>query len=249
MAMTQRLLRLALTAALFMVAVPVSAFAQSGPLIDWGPACYAYETGYNAATHKSAPGSVMSIVGVVNGFLGPLSSINPTPPGEEYTFYISGLTTAAGTGTSVGGTLTVFSTVYTGGTITIWHGAPINAAFGTNPPNATAPPTFTDGALFLSGTIPQVTINVTRLNSNGSYVNGNADSGDPANGTWTGGSAIDLLNFGGHPCPFRLTGGWDMRPGDVLTGYVSQFDGKIDSGCPTPAMPSTWGSIKSQYRD
>lgn len=248
--MTKRLLRLAIAAALFVVAVPVSAFAQTGTVIDWGPACYAWETGYNATTHLSATGSTMSIVGVINAFVGPLGSINPTPPGGEYTFYISGLTAKPpGTTTSVGGTLTVFSTTYTGGTITIWNGSPANAAFGTNPPNGTVPSTFTDGALFLSGTIPQVTINVTRFNSNGNWLSGNLDSGDPANCLWTGGSAIGLLSAGGHPCPFRLTGGWDMKPTDVLTGYVSQFDGKIDINCPTANTPSTWGAIKSQYRD
>ena len=40
-----------------------------------------------------------------------------------------------------------------------------------------------------------------------------------------------------------------MRPADVLAGYVSQYDGKIDLNCPTPALPSTWGKIKSSYRD
>ena len=44
--MTRRLLRLALTAALFVVAVPVSAFAQTGTVIDWGPDSYAWENSY-----------------------------------------------------------------------------------------------------------------------------------------------------------------------------------------------------------
>lgn len=248
--MTKRLLRLALTAALFVVAVPVSAFAQTGTVIDWGPACYAYETGYNAATHKSAPGSVMTIVGVINGFVGPLGAIDPNTAGTEYTFVISGLTAnPAGTTVSAGGTLSVFATVYNGGTITIWQGSPRNANFGTNPPNGTVPSTFNDGALFLSGTIPTLTVTVTRFNSNGNWLSGNADSGDPANCLWTGGSAIGLVSSAANPCPFRLTGGWDMKTTDVLAGYVSQFDGKIDLNCPTPATPSTWGSIKSQYRD
>jgi hypothetical protein len=248
--MTKRLLRLALTAALFVVAVPVSAFAQTGTVIDWGPACYAYETGYNATTHKSAPGSVMTIVGVINGFLGPLGAIDPNTAGTEYTFVISGLTAnPAGTTVSAGGTLSVFSTIYNNGTITIWQGSPRNANFGTNPPNGTVPSTFNDGALFLSGSIPQLTVNVTRFNSTGNWLSGNADSGDPANCLWTGGSAIGLVSSALNPCPFRLTGGWDMKPTDVLAGYVSQFDGKIDLNCPTPATPSTWGSIKSQYRD
>jgi hypothetical protein len=92
-------------------------------------------------------------------------------------------------------------------------------------------------------------VTVTRLNSTGGYVNGSLDSGDPANGLWTGGSALSYLSAGGNPCPWRLTGGWDMRPTDVLQGYVSQYDGKIDINCPTPALPSTWGKIKGTYRN
>ncbi|MEP7027201.1 MAG: hypothetical protein ABI960_01275 [Candidatus Eisenbacteria bacterium] len=245
--MTRRLLRLALTAAL--VVVPVSAFAQTGTVIDWGPDCYAWETGYNPVTHISAPGSQMSIVGIVNQFVGPLGSINPNTPGTEYTFYISGFTTAAGTAISAGGTLSVYTTNYSGGTITIWQNSPRNAAFGTNPPNGTVPSTFTDGTLFLSGTIPSLKVAVTRFNSNGNWLSGNADSGDPPNGTWTGGSALESVSAGGHPCPWRLTGGWDMKPSDVLAGYTTQFDGKIDLNCPTAATSSTWGAIKSQYRD
>ena len=245
--MTRRLLRLALTAA-FVVAVPVSAFAQTGTVIDWGPDSYAWETNYNTVTHLSGPGSVLSAVGVVNGFLGPLSSIDPNTAGTEYTYYLTGLTTA-GTTVTAGPTLSVYKTVYTGGTIQIWQGSPRNAAFGTNPPNATVPSTFVDGSLFLAGTVPTFTTTVTRVNATGAYVNGNGDGGDPPNGLWTGGSALALVSAGGNPCPFRLTGGWDMRPVDVLQGYVSQFDGKIDLNCPTPALPSTWGKIKSSYRD
>jgi len=245
--MTRRLLRLALTAA-FVVAVPVSAFAQTGTVIDWGPDSYAWETNYNTVTYLSGPGSVLSAVGVVNGFLGPLSSIDPNTAGTEYTYYLTGLTTA-GTTVTAGPTLSVYKTVYTGGTIQIWQGSPRNAAFGTNPPNATVPSTFVDGSLFLAGTVPTFTTTVTRVNATGAYVNGNGDGGDPPNGLWTGGSALALVSAGGNACPFRLTGGGDMRPVDVLQGYVSQFDGKIDLNCPTPALPSTWGKIKSSYRD
>jgi len=247
--MTRRLLRQALMAALFVVAVPVSAFAQTGTVIDWGPDSYAWESIYNPASHLSGPGSVLNAVGVINSFAGPLAAIDPNTAGTEYTYYLSGLTTATGTTVTAGPTLSVYKTIYTGGTMVIYQGSPRNAAFGINPPNGTVPSTFIDGSLFLSGTIPTFTVTVTRVNATGAYVNGNADSGDPPNGSWTGGSALALVSAGGHPCPWRLTGGWDMRPADVLTGYVALFDGKIDLNCPTPAKPATWGSIKSQYRD
>jgi len=247
--MTRRLLRLALTAALFVVAVPVSVFAQTGTVIDWGPDSYAWESNYNGTTHLSGPGSVLSAVGVINSFAGPLSAIDPNGPTTEYTYRISGFTTALGTTVTAGPTLSVYKTVYTGGTFDVWQGSPRDAAFGTNPPNGTVPATFANGSLFLRGTVPTLTVTVTRANATGAYVNGNADSGDPPNGLWTFGSALPLVSAGGNPCPFRLTGGWDMRPQDVLTGYVAQFDGKIDLNCPTATTPSTWGKIKSSYRD
>jgi hypothetical protein len=247
--MTRRLLRLALMAALFVVAVPVSALAQTGTVIDWGPDSYAWETGYNTATYLSAPGSQLSAVGVINGFLGPMSVYNPTNGATEYTYYVTGLTTAAGTTVTNGATLSVYQTVYTGGTIVVYQDSPRDAAFGINPPNGTVPSTFTDGTLLLSGTIPTFTVTVTRVKATGAFVNGSVDSGDPANGVWTGGAALPLLSAGGNPCPFRITGGWSMRPVDVLAGYVSQYDGKIDINCPTPAQSSTWGKIKSTYRD
>ena len=247
--MTQRISRFVLMAALLVAVAPLPALAQTGTVIDWGPECYAWESAHNATTHKTASGGTMSIVGRINGFLGPLGSINANDPGTEYTFYITGFSTAAGTTVAAGANLSVFTTVWTGGTIQIWQGSPRNANFGTNPPNGTVPSTFTDGSLFLSGIIPTFTTNVTRFNSNGNWLSGNADSGDPANCIWTGGSAIDLVSVGGRPCPWRLTGGWDMKPSDVLAGYNTQYDGKIDINCPTPATPSTWGLIKSQYRD
>jgi hypothetical protein len=236
-------------AALFVVVVPVSALAQTGTIIDWGPDSYAWETAYNTATYRSAAGSQLSAVGVINGFLGPMSGYNPTNGPTEYTYYLSGLVTAAGTTVTNGATLSVYQTVYTGGTIGIYQQNPRNAAFGVNPPNATVPSTFNDGLLLLSGTIPTFTVTVTRVKASGAYVNGSVDSGDPANGVWTAGAAIGQVTVGGRPCPFRITGGWDMRPADVLAGYVSQYDGKIDINCPTPAEPSTWGRIKSTYRD
>ncbi|MGH7725452.1 MAG: hypothetical protein ACREOU_08485, partial [Candidatus Eiseniibacteriota bacterium] len=133
--------------------------------------------------------------------------------------------------------------------VSIYRDSPADAAFGTNPPNATAPSSFTDGALVLVGFFDRLTVTFSRQNSNGNILGGNADSGNPPNGTWVGGSALPLVSAGGIPCPFRVTGGWLARPGNFPTGYSAHFDGKIDIDCPTPAQPSTWGKIKNQYRD
>jgi len=246
-AMTRRLLRLAVTAALFVV--PVSAFAQTGTVVDWGPDCYAYESNYNPATYISAAGSSLNIVGVVNGFLGPLGSIDPNG-GTEYTLYMTGMT-SAGTVITPGVFANTYRTVYNGGSFQIWEDTPRDAAFGTNPPNATVPSSFTDGSLFLSGFYTSLTVTFSKQNSNQQILGGNADTGEPsvANGVFTGGSALPLVSIGGRGCPFRITGGWLAKPGNFPTGYTAHFDGKIDINCPTETTPSTWGKIKSQYRD
>ena len=246
--MTRRLLRLILVAALFVV--PVSAFAQTGTVIDWGPDSHAWESGYNSTTYLTSTGSVLEMVGIVNGFAGPLSIYNPARGGgAEYTFYIKGFRATGPTTVTSGLTLSVYTTNYAGGTIEIHKDTTPDAAFGTSPPNGTVPSTFIDGPLFLSGSMPTLTVTVTRMKSNGSYVNGRYDTNDPPNGVWTGGSAIAQVSGSSSPCPFRMSGGWDMRPADVLVGYVSHPDGHIDLNCPTSASPSTWGKIKSQYRD
>lgn len=247
--MTRRLLRLAMLAALFVVAVPVSAFAQTGTIVDWGPDSYSYETSYTAA-FVSNPGSVLRVVGIVNDFAGPLSVLEPIPAGTEYTFYIEGLI-SLGTVITPGISINTYKTDYIGqpARISIYRDTPADAAFGVNPPNATAPASFIDGALVLVGNFEKLTVTFGRLVSNGTVLGGNADSGDPPNGTWVGGSALPLVSAGGHPCPFRVTGGWLARPGNFPTGYTANFDGKIDIDCPTPAQSSTWGRIKGTYRD
>ncbi|MGH7726020.1 MAG: hypothetical protein ACREOU_11395, partial [Candidatus Eiseniibacteriota bacterium] len=111
--MTRRLLRLALMAALFVVAVPASSFAQTGTIVDWGPDSYAYETAYNSAAFISSPGSILSIVGIVNDFAGPLSVLEPVPAGTEYTFYIENLA-SAGTVITPGGFANTYQTIYSG---------------------------------------------------------------------------------------------------------------------------------------
>jgi hypothetical protein len=239
-------------AALFVV--PASAFAQTGTIIDWGPDSYAWETGYNSATYITSAGSDLQMVGIVNGFAGALASNNPARgPGFEYTYYITGFRAIAATTVTSGPTLSVYKTTYSGpATIEIYRDTSPDAAFGTNPGpagNTTVPSTFTDGTLFLRGSIPSFTVTVTRVKASGAYLNGASDTGDPPNGIWTGGSALAQVSAGGNPCPFRMSGGWDMRPSDVIAGYVSQFDGHIDLNCPTATTSSTWGKIKSQYRD
>jgi hypothetical protein len=253
-AMTRRGIRLATTAALFVVLAPAAAFAQTGTIADWGPDSYAWETSYGSPTaYVSNAGSLLNAVGVVTDFAGPLAGLEPIPAGQEYTYWMTNLV-SGGTTITPGGFANTYRTVYTttnpgGSNIGIWTG-PTNASFGTNPPNATAPSTFNDGVLVLSGRFTQITVTFIRRNSDQVVLSGNADTGTPsvANGVFDGGSALPLVSTNGQPCPFRVTGGWLARAGAFPAGYSAHFDGKIDIDCPTPAETSTWGRVKGQYR-
>jgi hypothetical protein len=250
--MTRRGIRLALLAMLFVVFAPGTTIAQTGTIIDWGPNSYAYETNYNAAAYVSNANSRIELVGIIDDFAGPLSSLEPIPAGTEYTYHMLNLSTTAGTVITPGGFANIYRTVYvTNGSdnLRIYSG-PTNAAFGTNPPNPLAPTTFVDGSLVLSGKIESFTVTFSRRNSDNLVLGGNADSGPPSvtNGVWTAGSALPLVSVNGAPCPFRVTGGWLSRAGNFPAGYSAHFDGKVDIDCPTPADQSTWGRIKGQYR-
>ena len=249
--MTRRGIRLALSAALFVVFAPATTLAQTGTIVDWGPDSYAWEPGYSHTTHLSVPGSPLNAVGIVNDFAGPLSVLEPVPAGTEYTYWITNLT--AGVTSVTGVSIRVYRTVYTtsnpaADNIFVYR-SPTNASFGTNPPNATVPSTFNDGVLVLSGRFQTLTVDVTVRASDNVVLGGNADSGQPSvvNGVFTGGSAFPLVSVNGQGCPFRVTGGWLAKPGNFPAGFSAHFDGKLDIDCPTPASPATWGRIKGTY--
>jgi hypothetical protein len=249
--MTRRGIRFALTAALFVVFAPGTVLAQTGTIVDWGPNSYAYEPGYDHTTHLSVPGSPLNAIGVVNDFAGNLAGLEPIAPGTEYTYWITNL--VAGPTSVTGVSVKVYRTVYTtsnpGGDNFFLYQSPADASFGINPPNATAPSTFNNGLLVLSGRFQTLTVDVTVLAASNTVTGGNADTGTPSvvNGVFTGGSEFGRVSINRQGCPFRITGGWLAKPGNFPTGYSAHFDGKLDIDCPTPTQAATWGRIKGQY--
>jgi hypothetical protein len=219
-----------------------SAQCGTGPMIDWDAHCFAYETNYNPATFTSAAGSNLTVVGIVELFCSPLSFLDPDDPTKEYTFVFSGLT-SAGTGhlTPFPG-LDVWQTDYVGGTFAIYEGTPRNAplagAMPANPPNASVPANFADGTLILSGTLSNFYTEITQ------------QTGQPANGSFTanyeftGGSLYPLVQNTGEGF---MQGLWCVTGCQIETGYSAHPDGKFDTP-PTPAVTSTWGTIKTLYR-
>jgi hypothetical protein len=171
-------------------------------------------------------------IGEVPNIFAPLVA---DPTNNYYTYYVSGATAIArqdfgdfvivdyGTGT-----LSVFEDSKTSGTL---------AVYGTNPPNATAPSTFTDGTMILQGTLTNFRVVFSTFSNAGSY-EGNLDV--------NGGSQLSLI-------PEDQRQGWTFsgftgNATSIAPGYVHQVDGQVFLQEPTPAKPASWGMIKARYR-
>jgi hypothetical protein len=225
-------------------ALATGAFAQcgTGPLIDWDANSFAYESSYNNATFISSPGSNLTVVGIVALFCSPLNILDPNDPTTEYTFVFSGLTSAGTIPSSPFPGLNVWETDYAGGTFTIYAGSPRNAPLAgsmpINPPNAAVPALFQDGTAILSGTLSNFHTEITQTTGglpNGSFT---------ANYSFTGGTLYSLV--AGTGTGF-VQGLWCVNGCQIAQGYSAHPDGKFDTP-PTPAVRSSWGSIKTLYR-
>jgi hypothetical protein len=214
--------------------------AFAGPVIDWDPA---FVYGAGASPTVVVPGTELRGVGIVSQFDGPLGGLDANDPTTEYTFIFRGLIAQPTIVTPGPPTKFFYTTNYNGGIIELYAGTPRNSSFAPNPENAIVPSTFQDGTLLLSGIFTSFYV---QTNDFSAFQTGNMEG----NISWTGGTLLPLLNGGnGQPCPGLFTGGITWRSDVLIPGYVFRHDGKIDLNCPVPASPSTWGRLKSQYRD
>ncbi len=221
-----------------LAALAFSASAEAGPAIDWDPIFFYAPP---SSTPSNQPvGNPLSGVGTVSQFGAPFTDLNAMDPTKEYTIYLYGLS-SLGTVTTGSPGLQFYSTSYSGGTIEIYEDLSPDHDYGTNPPNATAPSTFTDGTLILKGNFTRF---VVETNDFTQFQVGNAE-GDIS---WTGGTLLARTFTGGQPCPGLFTGGLTWRPSLLIPGYLFRHDGKIDLNCPVPAEASSWGKIKASYR-
>ncbi len=155
---------------------------------------------------------------------------------NEYTFYLSNMCVATVDSlTYPGFKLITFSTGYfdvyedpiAGGTA---------FDYGINPPNATAPSTFTDGTAIIGGDL------------NGMTITWNTTTGAASL------SGMVDLNRGSQLAniPVDQRSGWTLAglrgntPG-MPDGYNWQIDGHLSITEPTPTRSSTWGQLKHQY--
>ena len=184
----------------------------------------------NPATFGEA-GSGYIGIGTVPGIFLPLVADSSQ---NQYTYIVSGLTPVS---TQAFGTYVIVD--YSSGSLSIYEDAKLggtSAEYGNFPPNATAPSTFIDGSLFLTGTLNGFQFVYNSATNSGSY---------NATYTITGGS--QLVNV-----PINQRDGWTFAgaSGNALVtpdGYLHQVDGQNFLGA-VPARTSSWGRIKASYR-
>jgi hypothetical protein len=171
-------------------------------------------------------------VGFVPNLFAPLTADQAN---YEYTYVVSGLTPVSITPL---GTYLVVD--YSPGTLSVYEDAKVGgtaAAYGVNPPNGTAPSSFSDGTMIISGTITNFQFVFNTANGSGSY---------ESNFTVDGGSQLGNV-------PVDVRDGWQFSgaTGNALNipeGYEHQIDGQTFLGKPTPVRIGSWGSLKARYR-
>ncbi len=154
----------------------------------------------------------------------------------EYTYVLTGLTATA---RFVSPPFVVIN--YSGpGTLTLYEDSRSTGThfdYGANPPNGTAPPTFTDGTAILVGDITNFRYVLNTATGSGSF---------DANFEAVGGTQLGNV-------PSSQRKGWTFSgvTSNTITippGYAHQVDGQTMVPEPTAAHPVSWGAIKRKYR-
>jgi len=178
-------------------------------------------------------GSGYQGVGLVPNLFAPLVFNTAT---QEYTYHFSGLTPV---GTTVVGHFVIIE-YSSPGLLDLYEDSKTTGTpgtYGTNPPNATAPPSFTDGTLILSGRLTNFRFVLNTTNQSGSF-----ESEFEA----IGGSQIENI------APNRRTGwtfaGATGNSTGIPLGYAHQIDGQTFLQEPVRGQTASWGRVKSLYR-
>ena len=162
-----------------------------------------------------------------------LAPLSPDTSMFQYTYAISGLTVLS---RDVVGDFVIID--YTGsGVLQIYEDSKTtgtNRDYGDNPPNATAPSSFTDGTLFLEGDLTGFQFIFNTATGSGSY-----------EGVFnaSGGSQLPSI-------PEDERTGWTFAGAtendlNIPEGYYHQIDGQVFLNKPSPVERTTWGRIKS----
>lgn len=180
--------------------------------------------------------------GVGNGYVGLgevpvlLSPLASDQANYEYTYVLTGATSLNRT---VSGPFVVIS--YSGpATLTLYEDARAGGTafdYGVNPPNGTAPSSFTDGTAILVGEVTDFFYVFNTATGSGSY----DATFEVVGGTQLGNIPVDQRTG------WTFAGVTTNTP-SIPEGYAHQVDGQTFLNKPTPATASSWGAIKRKYR-
>jgi hypothetical protein len=216
----------------------VLGLAAQRPSTAGADTLFVYYIGYDYESPDPVPGSFGEVGSGYNALGAAMDMAAPLLPDtttNEYTFDISGLTPV---NVQNFGSFIVID--YSPGLFQVFEdsrasGTP--AQFGINPPNATAPSTFTDGSLFVQGQLTNFQLVINTGTGSGSF---------NANFTVNGGSQLGNV-------PLNQRAGWTFagltsnelnRP----SGYAHQVVGQVFLNSPLPVANKSWGALKAQYR-
>ena len=179
------------------------------------------------------PGSGYVGVGYVPNLFLPLvaDTVN-----NQYTYHFSGLTPV---GSSVIGPYTIIN--YSPGTLSVYEDPKSTGTygdFGVNPPNGVSPGTFTDGNLYLQGSLTGFQFVINNSNGTGSFESAF---------TVTGGSQYGNVFAAGQLNGWTFAGS-SSNALNIPAGYEHQIDGQTFLNAPTSSKRTSWGNIKSLYR-
>lgn len=154
---------------------------------------------------------------------------------NQYTYVISGLTSI--NRQNVGSYIIVD---YSAGNLSVYEddrGSGTAFDYGVNPPNATAPSTFNDGTLYLSGPVTRFRFVFNTGNNSGSF-EGEFEA--------TGGSQLSNIPAGDRQ-------GWTFAGAtsnalNIPQGYAHQIDGQVILEQAVPTRDASWGRLKANYR-
>lgn len=149
----------------------------------------------------------------------------------EVTIYVYGLISDGETVDGSGNTIVT----YTGGKLEMYVDPSQNADWGTNPPNATTPTTFSDGILLFEGDFTSFVIGI-QPDGSGVY-EGSLD-----------GLAGTMLDSGCADCGYTWGGAWTVEAGaQIPAGYDLQVDGKLDVLESVSSREESFGSLKADF--
>lgn len=185
--------------------------------------------GWTTGGPTKAIGDGFDFVGVAD-YVDPVFGVNLAA--EELTFHVYGLLVVSEV--DLGGTLMV---TYSGGYMEIYQDGAMNADWGINPPNLTAPATFADGSLFFAGEFTDMTMFVFPSGGGNFEGNLNGIAGTMIDGSCTG-------------CVYTWGGAFSTDAGaQIPEGYGLQVDGVLEIDAAVSVDQAAWGSVKALYNN